>query len=125
MITTMAITKHDKLQRMRAGPHLDIDGKTLVVPSQWRSDDASEFWEAQGFHYNLILREWLHNITKPAADGRLYSADGWLQAARRKFYEFYPDAAVYCRKCGQRISPTSRWTTLCEKCEDHHTGNWR
>jgi hypothetical protein len=107
---------NDALSVMRAGPVLDLDS-TVVIPSRWHNPDAAQLWKSQGFRFNPDLKEWLRDARKPAQDGRVYPPNAWLQAARRRFYEFYPELHVTCRRCGEPYIPPANWKLFyCPQC---------
>jgi len=76
---------------MEHGPHLDDDGHTLKVPSGcgFYRREVAAFWKSKGFRWNPDAGNWTRD-TRRALDGKTYTAAGWLEAARRRFFEFYP-----------------------------------
>lgn len=83
------------LEHMRQGPHLDKDGITLVIPSEWYRQDIARFWRSLGFRYHSddlgqYYRQWTRDTRQPL-HGKRYTPQAWLQSARRKFSEFWPD----------------------------------
>lgn len=73
--------------RMEKGPY--IEGALIVIPSEWFSERARAFWRSKGFKYVRSIRQWQRQTRMPH-EGKVYSAQAWLQSARRKFFEFFP-----------------------------------
>jgi len=76
-------------EKMAAGPVLDDDGHTLVIPSEWYNGDAARFWKSKGFEWRPHTAAWVRDTRKPL-DGQTYTPQAWLTAARRQFYRFWP-----------------------------------
>jgi len=76
-------------EKMAAGPLLDDDGHTLVVPSEWYNEDAVRFWKSKGFEWRPKTATWERDTRKPL-DGETYTPQAWLTATRRQFYQFWP-----------------------------------
>jgi hypothetical protein len=72
--------------RMERGPFIAADGYTLVVPSEFYHAEAAAFWKAHGFTYRD--KEWQRDTRRPFK-GKVYTAQAWLESARRKFDEFW------------------------------------
>lgn len=118
-------TRDRAISQMQRGPRLDPISDTIIVPSAWYNEKAARLWSEQGFRFNDTLKAWLRNTGTAATNGRHYSREQWLEAARRHFFELYPEAVRHCAGCGKQIFPRSRWQTLCTECENHHAGKWR
>ena len=83
-----AIGEHE---RMVKGPYLeDIWGdQFIVIPSDWYKEEAKDFWKSKGFRFsNSPYPVWMRS-TDLKLDGKKFSPEMWLQAAKRKFQEFY------------------------------------
>lgn len=103
-----------KEQRVMAeGPHLDVDGHTLIVPSEWYNQAAAMFWRQHGFHYNGST--WQRDTRLPLT-GKCYTAEVWLASTRRQFYQFWPKLLHRCKRCGNQFALTDRYQTLCNDC---------
>lgn len=76
---------------MKEGPYLDEDGCTVVIPGgpEYYNRDAARFWRQQGFVWDGDAYVWTRDTQIPLR-GATYTADGWLAATRRRFYEFWP-----------------------------------
>jgi hypothetical protein len=109
--------------RMERGPHLHDDGHTLVIPSDYHNENARLFWRQHGFAWCPADQPTWQRDTRQAQGSKVYTAQAWLSATRTKFFEFYPSLMITC-PCGQQFPPNDG-QTLCEECQDHHTGNWR
>lgn len=86
----------------QAGPWLEADDDgnpavMLVVPSALYKPEAAAFWRKMGFRYNGTWKEWQRDTRRPLR-GRRYSAQAWLEAARRKYFEFFPNLEKGNRK---------------------------
>jgi hypothetical protein len=86
----------EQTEKMAAGPILDDDGYTLVVPSQWYNEDARRFWLSKKFEWRPKTSTWERDTRKPL-DGETYSPQAWLTATRRQFYRLWPD--LLNRRC--------------------------
>ena len=110
---------HERTQaqtrKMTAGPHLDDDGHTLVVPSEWYSRDAALFWKSHGFEWRPKTATWQRDTRKPLR-GKRYTPQAWLTAARRRFYRFWPRLLKRCPRCGRNFPPTSPYQIHCPAC---------
>lgn len=104
-------------REMAAGPRLLADGHTLIVPSEWYNEEAAAFWKEYGFQWLGGLSRWQRDTRKPAS-GKVYTAEAWLTATRRKFYEFWPTLLKECTICGQVFAPESTYQIYCEKCRE-------
>ena len=75
-----------------AGPWLD--GSTLYVPSPYFKEEARRFWKSLGFIFGWAdcsdQGEWRRDTRQPLR-GKQYSPEAWLKAARRRYFEFYPE----------------------------------
>jgi hypothetical protein len=74
------------------GPRLH-EGK-VYVPSPYFLQEAKDFWRAQGFRFERASysgqHEWVRDASLPRGDGQMFTAAAWLKAARRKYWEFFP-----------------------------------
>lgn len=75
---------------MRAGPYLLDDGHTLEVPSYFYHEQAATFWRSVGFKYERDFYLWARDTRMPLR-GKVYPAEVWLQRARVKYAEFWPE----------------------------------
>lgn len=73
---------------MRRGPR--IDGDLVIIPSVRYHADAPSVYAEGGFVYDPARKEWTRLVTLPLR-GRIYSAAGWLAAARRLYRQVWPD----------------------------------
>ena len=80
----------EQTAKMVAGPILDDDGFTLIVPSEWYNEDARRFWLSKKFEWRPQTATWERDTRKPL-DGVTYSPQAWLRATRRQFYKLWPD----------------------------------
>ena len=85
-----AVRQKAREARMDRGPHLANDGVTLVIPSQVYNKEAAAFWKAQGFRWCAEWKTWERDTRTPSQDKR-YTAAAWLEAAQRKYAEFWPE----------------------------------
>jgi hypothetical protein len=130
----MTITSHcaqlHKIERetkiMQRGPYLHDDGRTLIVPSQWYSQEAAAFWEQHGFRWNAGAAQWERN-TRTKHNTKVYTAEAWLESTRAQFAYFWPTLTPTktCTSCLTSFHPKNKYQTLCPDCEAHHTGSWR
>ena len=101
--------------KMTAGPFLDDDGHTLVVPSEWYHEDAARFWKSHGFEWRPKTATWQRDTRRPLR-GKRYTPAAWLESTRRRFYRFWPTLLKPCRRCGHKFPPTSPYQIHCENC---------
>ena len=96
---------HQRIQeqtaKMVAGPILDDDGFTLIVPSEWYNEDARRFWLSRKFEWRPKTATWERDTRKPL-DGVTYTPQAWLKATRRQFYQFWPSLLNRCTSDRQR-----------------------
>ena len=83
--------QHDK-EAMERGPRLLDDGHTLTIPSNHYHADAARFWRSKGFTFTRDPSVRWERDTRCPLHGKTYTPTAWLQAARRRFAEFYPNA---------------------------------
>ena len=81
--------QHDKAAMAR-GPEILADGHTLAVPSNHYSKEAGDFWRSKGFRFDREHTRWTRDAQRPLG-GKTYSPAAWLDAAQRRFAEFYPN----------------------------------
>lgn len=104
---------------MAIGPRLLADQSTIVVPSEWYHKEAAEFWHVYGFQWLAGLSRWQRDTSQPAS-GKIYTTEAWMEATRRKFYEFWPVLKKTCTQCGEMFAPTSPrsiYEVLCSDCK--------
>ena len=104
---------------MALGPTLLADQQTIVVPSEWYSEEAAEFWKTYGFQWIAGLSRWQRDTSRPAS-GKIYTVEAWIEATRRKFYEFWPALKKTCTRCNRMFAPTSPrsvYEVLCPDCK--------
>jgi hypothetical protein len=114
-----AYVEHAEKQQhtMVTGPHLDADGHTLIIPSEWYNEVAATFWGQHGFHYNGGTSTWERDTRLPLRkDGKQYTAKAWLTSTQREFYRFWPTLLKECRHCRSRYAPTNEYQIYCTKC---------
>lgn len=79
----------------KEGPRL-FEGR-VYVPSPYYKPEAARFWGSKGFTFARAEygaeHEWERGADKPI-DGKKFSPEKWLEAARRKYFEFYPEHQV-------------------------------
>ena len=84
-----------------AGPRL-YEG-TIYVPSPYFIEEARQFWKAQGFTFEQAeyghQSEWTRDTRRPLR-GKRYTPEAWLKAARRRYFEFYPEYVSDSRSDG-------------------------
>jgi len=108
----------DQLTKMRPGPRLD--GHLIIVPSEWYQPEAAAFWKSQGFYWTS--NQWQRDVRKRASNGAIYTPAAWLQAARNKFYEFWPALLKECSACGEKFAPGNQYELRCPACRRLSTG---
>ena len=102
---------------MITGPHLDHDGHTLIIPSEWYNETAATFWSQHGFHWNKGSSTWERDTQLPLrTTGKRYTTEAWLTSTRRQFYQFWPTLLYECRHCGTRFARTNEYQVHCNKC---------
>jgi hypothetical protein len=103
---------------MTIGPCLLADQSTIVVPSEWYNEEAAEFWKSYGFQWMAGLSRWQRDTSRPAS-GKIYTVEAWMEATRRKFFEFWPALKKTCTQCNKMFapaSPRSVYETMCPDC---------
>jgi len=104
---------------MSTGPHLDLDGHTLIVPSEWYNQIAATFWRQHGFYWNNGTSTWERDTRLPLQKtDKRYTPKAWLQSTRQKYFEFWPTLLYECRHCRKRFARTNQYQTLCPICRD-------
>ena len=79
-----------KVERiMDHGPFLDEDAGMIVIPSCQYHPGAREICLRRGFSWTPETKEWRRTISHPF-EGKVYTARGWLAAARRMYRELWP-----------------------------------
>ena len=73
---------------MATGPHLNADGHTLIVPSEWYNKAAAAFWRQHGFRFDEDTATWKRDTQLPLCTGKRYTTEAWLESTRRQFYQF-------------------------------------
>ena len=102
---------------MAAGPRLDTDGHTLIVPSEWYNKVAATFWRQHGFQFDKDAATWKRD-TRLFLIGKHYTVEAWLESTRRQFYQFWPKLLHGCERCGKQFARIDCcYQTLCSQCE--------
>ena len=108
---------HQRVQeqtaKMAAGPILDNDGYTLIVPSQWYNEDARRFWLSKKFEWRPKTSTWERDTRKPL-DGETYTPQAWLTATRRQFYRFWPNLLDHPRTPDRRRYVAGKYSAYIE-----------
>lgn len=112
-----AYVEHAEKQQhaMVTGPHLNADGYTLIVPSQWYNAAAAVLWSQFGFHWNNDGATWERDTRLPLS-GKRYTTDTWLTSTRKQFYQFWPTLLKECQHCGNRFARTNEYQVHCPTC---------
>ncbi len=115
-----------KEQRVMAtGPRLDVDGHTLIIPSEWYNKGAASFWRQHGFTFDKGAATWKRDTRLPLI-GKYYTATAWLESTRRQFYQFWPRLLHRCERCGEQFARTDcSYQALCNKCENERNETHR
>ena len=67
---------------------------SIYIPSPFFKDEARRFWKSVGFTFDRAeygnQDEWKRDTHRPL-HGKQYTPEAWLKAARRRYFEFYPE----------------------------------
>lgn len=97
-------------ERMKKGPYLEPDENDengavfLVVPSDWYSEVAKEFWASMRFQFNKNegLPSWVLWVDssgrKADTHGKKFTAAQWLKSARTHFFHLHEKAFAQVEK---------------------------
>ncbi len=111
-----------KAERMRTGPF--ISDNIIIIPSDYYNPAAVAFWKSIGAAWRPTHPTgqcWVLNPAVTTYNGRHWSADQWLTAIRRRYFnDFWPgidDPPVYyCVACGQEFEPWHPDQQFCKDC---------
>lgn len=108
-------------ERMRPGPYKR--GSTIVIPSEWYSEAAANFWKEIGAQWcpgHPDGQAWVLNWSLATYKGRHWSPEQWLKAIRRRFYGFWPSLKEpekrRCVSCGREFENWHPRQEFCAEC---------
>jgi hypothetical protein len=108
-------------ERMKPGPYQRRS--TIVIPSEWYSEEAAEFWKQIGAVWcpgHPDGQAWVLNWTTATHKGKHWSAEQWLTSIRRCFFEFWPSlkqpARRRCPACRQVFEAWHPEQQFCDDC---------